>query len=239
MPGERKAERLDGDTLSSAEIDSALGDLIRSHRWLFGYRAVLRSLAPRIAAARSRSAAGLPTILDLGAGPGDVGHLLSTHLARRGVRVRLVGVDRKLAHLLAGRRRGYAQLRVVAAIEALPFADDTFDWAMSHLVLHHFDAPSNRRILGTMLRVARRVAVIDLLRSRLARRLVPLALRALGTGEIAYADGVVSIEQAATLTEVRALAAPFRVVELRRRFPVRFSLILERDPGADPRCAPG
>jgi len=219
----RETELLDGGDLSPREVDTALDDLVRSHRRLFGYAAVKRALTPHFPTSTEPV-----KIIDLGSGPGDVGDQLTRHLERRGVTARVICVDRQLAHLLAGKRMGYAQLRVVADAEALPFRDGAFDWGLSHLVLHHFDPESNTRILAGLLRVAERVAAIDLLRSPLAVSLVPLALRFLRVGPVAFADGVVSIRQSYTLQEVRDFTRSFMRLELRRRFPLRFSLIITK-----------
>ena len=59
-----------------------------------------------------------------------------------------MGCDQKLSHLLYGRRRGHRQLRVVARAEELPFADGAVDWALSSLLLHHFDRAANLRVLA-------------------------------------------------------------------------------------------
>jgi len=221
----RTPELLDGDSLSSGQVDRALSDLMRSHRLLFGYGAIRRTLIPRIPK-RERPV----RIADLGAGPGDVGEHLAKALSRIGIQANVLSIDRKLAHLLAGRRMGYSQHRVVADLRALPIRDDAFDWAISHLVLHHFRRDQNAAILESMLRIGRRVAVVDLAKSNLARWFVPIVLRIIGVGQVALADGIVSIRRASTIEEVRALVAKFRVEELRSRFPFRFSLVIDRGP---------
>ncbi len=48
----------------------------------------------------------------------------------------------------------------------------------------------------------------------------------LGVGPVARYDGLVSLEQAWTRTEVGRLTAGLPVIELARRFPFRFSLVL-------------
>lgn len=232
MQPRRKIELLDGDTLSIEQIERALDDLVTSHGRLFGYRAVRSALVPRLSASETTPGRTL-SILDLGTGAGDVAPVLAHALARRGTTATFTGVDRKLAHLVAGRRRGYGGRRVVADLAALPFRDDAFDWTMSHLVFHHFADDANRRILASMLRLAPRAAIVDLARSRVACWLVPIALRAIGVGPVALADGILSIGQASTLAEVRELTSSLEAasaLELRRRFPFRFSLILERAP---------
>lgn len=214
-------DRLD---LPRAEAERALRDLSRVNRWLFGFTPLLRTLLPRLEHAGSP-----PWLLDLGAGTGELAAVLERAARKRGLRLRCVDVDRKLAHLLIGRRQGHAALAVVAAADALPFPDRGLAWSFSTLFLHHFDESDGRQVLEEMARVASRGAVVvDLRHSRLASLLIRISLPLLGVGPVAAHDGKLSTDQAWTIEEARRLAAGLRVLELRRRFPFRFSLIVTR-----------
>jgi ubiquinone/menaquinone biosynthesis C-methylase UbiE len=152
---------------------------------------------------------------------------------RLGCRVRVVGLDRRLAHLVVGRalagRDCDGQLRVAASADALPFRDGAFDWTVSNLLFHHFGGLSNQAILAEMRRCSRRgAAVVDLRRSRLAGWMIRGLFPLLGIGRVARHDGLLSIRQSWTLAEVRDLVAELPVEELRRRFPFRWSLVVRR-----------
>jgi SAM-dependent methyltransferase len=221
-------ERLDRG-VPPAEAEAAMRDLERVYRLLLGSGRDLRRLVVR------ESAAGASRwCVDLGAGGGHVAADLERDAARRGLELRVIGVDVKLSHLLAGRRLGSPQLPLVADAAALPMRDAALGCAFSHLFFHHFDAAGNRRVLAEMRRVARAVAVVDLRHSRLLCWLVRPGLRLLGLGEIAYEDGVVSVERSFTLEEVAAVTAGFPAIELRRRFPFRWALVLRG--GSVPSC---
>ena len=228
-------ELMDGE-LPAVEAARALGDLDRVNRWLQGTGAVVRTLLPHLVAR-----GGSQLLVDLGTGTGAVVAALARRARRRGAAVTVVGVDRRLAHLVAGRARGIPQLRVVASADALPFARASADWVVSSLLFHHFDGRQNLAILDEMVRSARRgAAVVDLRRSRFAARLVRWLFPLLGVGSVARHDGALSIAQSWTVEEVRQLLGRrpggFEVVELRRRFPFRFSLVLapRETPTADP-----
>ncbi len=214
-------ELLDRPGLSFGEVEQALAGLARVNRALLGYGALERTLVPRVLAGPRRQ-----RFLDLGTGDGAAAARLARRAAASGVDLAIVGVDRKLAHLVVGRRRGHRQLRVAADAAALPFRDGAFDWAVSSLFFHHFDAAGNRRVLAEMRRAARRAAVVDLrahpLARFLARRLIPL----LGVCPITRHDGALSARRAWPLAAVRRFAADLPVEELRRRFPFRFSLVV-------------
>lgn len=200
----------------------ALAELRRVNRWLLGHGAARRTLLPRLAAGPAEQ-----VLLDVGTGSGEVTAGLARRAARAGRRVRVVGLDRKLAHLLAGGAERAPQLRVVADARTLPFRDGAVDWALSTLFFHHFGGDDNRRIVAEMRRVASRgAAVVDLRRSRLGRRLGPLLIAACGAGPITRHDGRVSLARAWAPADVARLFADQPVAELRRRFPLRFSLVL-------------
>lgn len=219
-------EIMDGD-LPAAEAARALDDLDRVNRWLLGTRAVVTALLPLVLDGPRRQ-----VLVDLGTGSGATTEALRRCLARRGREVRVVGVDRRLAHLVAGREREVPQLRVVASGEALPFRDGSADWAIQSLLFHHFDGATNRRIVAEMRRIARRgAAVVDLVRSPWAGRLVRLLFPFLGIGRVARTDGELSVAQAWTPEEVRELLADDGVVGLRRVFPFRWSLVLSAERG--------
>lgn len=221
-----RPEMLDRDDLDAAAVEAALAELRRVNRWLLGHGPVRRTLLPRLAAGPREQ-----LLVDVGTGSGEVAEGLARRAAAAGRRVRVVGVDRKLAHLLAGGRERPRHFRVVADARALPFADGALDWSLSTLFFHHFDAAGNRRVVAEMRRVARRgAAIVDLRQSALARRVGPLLIAALGVGAITRHDGRLSLARAWTLPAVAALVAGQPVVELRRRFPFRFSLVLEGGP---------
>jgi SAM-dependent methyltransferase len=192
---------------------------------------VRRTLLPRLLAGPREQ-----FLLDVGTGSGEVAAGLARRAATAGRRVRLVGVDRKLAHLLAGGAGRPRQLRVVADARALPLADGAVDWSVSTLFFHHFEAADNLRILAEMRRTARRgAAVVDLRRSRFGAAVGRLLIPLTGAGLITRHDGRVSLTRCWPLARVRALVADLPVEELRRRFPFRFSLVL---PGLSPSAPP-
>lgn len=216
-------ELLDQPGLSAAQVERALRGLSRVNRLLLGYRPLIRAVLPRILAGPA-----VQRLVDLGTGSGEGGARLAQAAARHGVTLTVVGIDRKLAHLVAGRRFGHAQLRVAADAGALPLTAGSADWAVSSLFFHHFDAEGNRRILAEMRRVGRRgAAVVDLRPGRLPYWLARLLIPLLGACPVTRHDGPASVARSWPLGAVRRLSAGLRVAELRRRFPFRWSLVVE------------
>lgn len=214
-------EHLDSAALGLAERERSLAELDRANLVFLGALPLARTLLPRLAPGPRRR------VLDLGTGSGAVAAALARRAARRGAPLAVVGLDRGLAHLAFGRRRGNVQLRVVGDAQALPFRDGAFAWSFQTLFFHHFDAAENRRVLAEMRRVASEgVAVVDLRRSRLLLALLHLALPLLGAGRVTREDGYLSARKAWTIPEVARLAEGLPVAELRRRILFRFSLVL-------------
>lgn len=217
-----QAELMDGTGLPLLETEHALSDLDRVHRTLFGFNASCRALIPRLARGPK-----CQVLIDLGTGSGQIARKLRHVALRRGILLRTIGVDRKLSHLLFGRRLDGSSLRVVADVEALPFRRNSTDWTFSNLLLHHFVDRQNQAILAEMQRVARRGAVVvDLRQALCARGLIRLLFPLLRVGPVATHDGKLSTDQAWCLDEVQRLTSLMPVEELRRRFPFRFSLVL-------------
>lgn len=224
-------EWLDRAGVDPREAEGALADLERVYRLLFGGYGLRR---PVLAAAAAAAGA---RCLDLGAGGGHVAADLSRLAARRGGRLAVVGLDRKLSHLLAGRRRGSPQLPVVADAAALPFRAGAFACAFSHLFFHHFDVATNRLIVAEMRRVAARVVVVDLRQAVVSRLLVRPCLRLLRLGPTAYHDGVVSVARSYDLASVAEAFAGLPGFALRRLFPFRWSFVA--DGGGEGPRSPG
>jgi ubiquinone/menaquinone biosynthesis C-methylase UbiE len=107
-------------------------------------------------------------VLDVGCGPGDL-----TMLARKwsGSAGRISGIDPssemiRVARSKAGRKALEIEY-VVAAAEALPFDDSTFDQVLSSFMMHHLPEALRGQVLAEVHRVLRpggRLLVVDLKR---------------------------------------------------------------------------
>jgi len=213
------AELLDDDSGTTAEIAAALADLRRINDWFGGTRttiALLRRVA-RTTACRQFS------VLEVGAGAGDVPLAAQRALAREGIELRIRLMDRVWSHLPGG---GAASITGDAL--HLPFRDDAFDVVSCSLLAHHFEPDGVQRFAREALRVCRRAVLInDLIRSRLHLGLVYLGLPLFRSG-ITWHDAPASVRRAYTLDEMRELLShlPAPRIEMSRRYLYRMGVLV-------------
>ena len=187
-------ELLDSDAAPPAEVQQTLSDLRRINRWFGGISTTRRMLEK----ATARDGFSQLTLLDVGAGSGDVS-LAATRQLRSQRQIRVTLLDRMPAHLP---RNGVGT--VAGDALALPFRDASFDLVTCSLLVHHLERPQIVRFVNEALRVAR-VAVLlnDLRRERLHLALVyagfPLFSR------VTRHDGVASVRRAYTPEEIRSI----------------------------------
>jgi SAM-dependent methyltransferase len=212
-------ELLDDDLGTAAEIAGALRDLRRINRWFGGMRTTT-ALLGRVA--RERGCRKL-SILEVGAGAGDVPLAAQRVLAEDGIRLQVTLLDRLWSHLPCG---GAAS--VAGDALRLPFRDGTFDVVSCSLLAHHFEPETLVNFASESLRVCRHAVLInDLIRSRLHLLLVYLGLP-LFSSRITWHDAPASVRRAYTCDEMRALLADAgaRKVQVSRHYLFRMGVLL-------------
>ena len=230
----REAEWMDEPGADPDQLRRSLR-FIRQVNRLFGYtRATLSHF--------DRFSSGWPVgqtirILDVATGSADVPRAMLRWARRRGLDVQIVGMDLQpviASEALAGDASG--RLRIIRANALrLPFADGSFDYAMTSMFLHHLDDDQIVRVLAEMGRVARRgVVVADLLRNRRAYGWI--SLFTLLANPMVRHDARVSVAQALTKDEIVSLRdrAGLGFAAYRRHFGHRFVLAGEKPPTAPP-----
>lgn len=189
----RGVEILDDDAVSREVRAAAMRDLERSNALFGGYRAALQAIRPLYDRLGQRW-----SLLDVGAGTGDVTRVIQNDAARRGGVVAPVLLDR---HPL-----GRHPASVAGDVLRLPVADAAVDVVICCQLLHHFEDADALVVLRELQRIARRyVLVCDLRRSRLASRGFQLASFALRFHRVTRSDGVVSVMRGFTPGELRTL----------------------------------
>jgi ubiquinone/menaquinone biosynthesis C-methylase UbiE len=213
------AELLDDDLGTPEEIASSLRDLRHINDWFGGTRTTI-TLLRRVAGETGRRELSL---LEVGAGLGDVPLKAQRVLAQEGITLRITLLDRVWSHLPG---------KVIPSVSGdalrLPFPDDSFDVVSSSLFVHHFDPDTLRMLLRESLRVSRQAVLVnDLVRSRLHLLLVYLGLP-LFRSRITWHDAPASVRRAYTVEEMRTMLTevPGERVEISRYSLSRMGVLI-------------
>jgi SAM-dependent methyltransferase len=186
------SEALDAPSCPPALARATLKDIARSNRWFGGRAAVWFGVRELL----GRGPAGpVPvSVLDVGAGAGDIATFLIRRGPEHGLSLRVIGLDCHRAAAQLCRERSVPS--TVADVCSLPFREGAFDVIVLSQVLHHFSREAGARLLHTLSRLARRgLVVADLQRSTAAAAGIWLAGWALGFHPVTRRDGVTSVRR--------------------------------------------
>lgn len=170
------------------------------------------------------------SVLDVGAGSGELLGVIADFARFEGRAARLVGLDLNMlsAREIAAESGRHKEISAVQSDAMnLPFADDAFDYAICSLFTHHLTDDQIRRVLPEMSRVAGRgIVVIDLERSPMAWLLYQLFCTAYRISPLVRQDGSLSIRKGFLTNEFEDLgrSASLNAVSVRRHSPYRIVL---------------
>jgi ubiquinone/menaquinone biosynthesis C-methylase UbiE len=218
-------ELLDSDAATPAEVQQTLADLRRINRWFGGISTTRRMLEQAVARIRKPSSqSGEITLLDVGAGSGDVS-LTAARQIRPPAQIRVTLMDRMPAHLP---RNGTGT--VAGDALALPFLDNSFDLVTCSLLIHHLEREQIVQFVNQALRVARVAVLLNDLRRE------PLHLALMYAGYPLFArltlhDGIASVRRAYTPQELKFILGntDAAAVEMENRYLYRMGIIVWKD----------
>ncbi|GAA0598027.1 methyltransferase domain-containing protein [Caenispirillum bisanense] len=224
-------ELMDTEQVPFAEFEECLRHLAAINRWTGAYRPTLRWL-DRLVRERGATAAAAPlTVLDVGFGYGDMLRRIAAWARRRGVAVRLIGVDLNPWSAEAAARATPAGLPIRWEV------GDVFGWqpqepvdvVISALFTHHLPDPDLVRFLRWMSRRARcGWFVNDLHRHPLSYHTVRAAARLLPVNRMVRHDAPLSVARAFTRDDWRRLLAEAELppgrLTVEWRFPFRYGV---------------
>jgi ubiquinone/menaquinone biosynthesis C-methylase UbiE len=191
---------------SFGELAGALRAITQLNRFFGGRRLTLRHVRRLLAAL---PADRLVTVLDVGAGAADIPVALARWARRRGRRIRVLALDRDSATLTYARgyAAAYPEITLVQGDAlALPVPPGSVDVVISAMTLHHLQPEEAVRYLAEIDTVSRLGWVVnDLVRGRVAHRLVWAATRLFSRNAMARHDGPMSILRSYTPPELASL----------------------------------
>lgn len=219
-------EHLDKGDYTPEEYEGCLIELRRVNRYLGDTSALRRSLLREI------ERAGLMefSVLDVGAGSGELLRVIAGWAHKTGRRAHLFGLElnARSASAILEESSEFPEISAVRGDALrLPFQDDTFDYAICSLFTHHFKDDGVVRILREMGRVARRgLFNIDLHRHAIAYYFYTTVGRLFLHNRLIREDGALSILRSFRPRELAQLGQQSGLVNARveRRFPFRLVL---------------
>lgn len=174
-------------------------------------------------------------ILDVATGAGDVPLRLARRAAAEGQQVEFSACDMSGTAIDFAREESVRQEIAVGFFQHDVLESDMpqgYDVILCSLFLHHLPRPKAVKFLQNAREAAgTAVLVNDLLRSKKGFALALAGTRLLSRSNIVHNDGLLSVQAAFTMEEVRAMAAKagMEKVWLARHWPERFLLEWRRD----------
>src|SRR5213079_1214942 len=199
-------ENLDKGSYTAEEYEGCLVELRRVNEWLGDANALRDSLFKEIGRRDLRSF----SVLDVGAGSGELLRVAAQWARETSRQTSLVGLELNERSALAILEES-AEFREISSVRAngfqLPFGDNSFDYVIQSLTLHHFDDDGAVRILREMGRVAARgMFVIDLHRNPVAYYFYTTIGRLILHNRLIREDGALSILKSFRPVELQRLA---------------------------------
>jgi 2-polyprenyl-3-methyl-5-hydroxy-6-metoxy-1,4-benzoquinol methylase len=194
-------ELLDHPDADPAVVRESLRNIARANRWFGGWWAVRHGLARLLDGVGPGRRL---TLLDIGAGLGDLPARARGWAARRGVELTPLGLER---HPTAAGLAAQAGVpTALGAAPDLPFRDRSVDILTLSQILHHLPPPEILRLLGQARQIARLgVVVADLHRTFLALAGFWVGSRLLAFDPATRSDGITSVRRGFTPGELSDL----------------------------------
>ena len=222
----REAEWMDGADVTQAEMAACLNDLARVNDWTLGRRPTLAWLDRVTRGWRGRQSF---TLIDVGAGEGDMLRAIAAWAERDGLWPRLTGYDLNPRCAEAARAATDPRAGITYVVgDAMALAGPV-DFIISALVTHHMDDDGIVAFLAWMERTAKRGWFVnDLHRNWFAYHGFALLSRVMRWHPFVRHDGPLSVARAFRKRDWQALLARAGVSEAKVVWRFPFRLCVER-----------
>ena len=221
-----RLEHIDTGNYTAAEYEDCISELQFVNRWMGDAHSLKATLLREIESQSLQSF----SILDIGAGSGELLRVAATWARQTNRRLSAVGLElnESMAESMREESEQFDEIRAVRGDALkLPFADAEFDYVMCSLFTHHLLDEQVIDVLREMSRVARRrIFVIDLHRHPVAYFFYTTLGKLVLHNRLVRHDGALSILRGFKSDELLDLArrAGLREISVERHFPYRLVL---------------
>jgi ubiquinone/menaquinone biosynthesis C-methylase UbiE len=221
-----RLEHIDTGNYTAAEYEDCIGELQLVNRWMGDAHSLRATLLREVEAQRLTSF----SILDLGAGSGELLRVAASWARQTNRRLSAVGLElnERMAESILEESERFDEISSVRGDALkLPFAEAEFDYVMCSLFTHHLLDEQVVQVLREMSRVARRrIYVIDLHRHPVAYFLYTTLGKIVLHNRLLRHDGALSILRSFKSDELLDLAqrAGLQDIRVERHFPYRLVL---------------
>lgn len=221
-----KLERIDTGDYTPEEYKRFLKEIRFVNRYTGDRRALEKTIRNDIESISDERV----SVLDVGAGSGELLRSIAGYKFHNGIKLNLVGLDynRISADSILAESEKFTQIKSVQGDAlALPFENSSFDFVICSLFTHHLTNDQIVQSFSEMNRVASRsMIVIDLHRHPLAYAAYKTMCAAFGISELVRHDGSLSILRGFKPSELVDLGqnAGLRNLLVTRSFPFRLVL---------------
>ena len=222
-----RLEDIDTGNYTAEEYEDCIGELQIVNRWMGDAHALKQTLL------RDVEQKALPdfSVLDVGAGSGELLRVAASWARSTGRRFRGVGLElnERSAQAILEQSQEFPEITAVRGDALrLPFVDAEFDYVMCSLFTHHFVDEQIVHILREMSRVARRrIFAIDLHRDPVPYFFYTTLGKLVLKNRLLRHDGALSILRSFKPNELLKLgqAAGLHNVAVEHHFPARLVLM--------------
>jgi len=221
-----RLEYIDTGNYTAEEYEGCIGELQFVNRWMGDAHSLKVTLLREVEEHGLKSF----SVLDVGAGSGELLRVAATWARQTKRQVRAVGLElnERMAKSINEESDQFDEISsVIGDALDLPFPDAQFDYVICSLVTHHLVDEQVVQILQEMSRVAkRRIFVIDLHRHPVAYLLYTTLAKLVLHNRLIRHDGALSILRSFKADELLELAqrAGLRDISVERHFPFRLVL---------------
>lgn len=221
-----RLEHIDTGNYTAEEYEDCIGELQLVNRWMGDAHTLKATVLREVEAQHLK----MFSLLDVGAGSGELLRVAATWARENDRRLRAVGLElneRSAASILEESERFDEISSVRGDALKLPFGDAEFDYVICSLFTHHFLDDQVVQVFREMSRVARRrIFVIDLHRHPVAYLLYTTLGKIVLHNRLLRHDGALSILRSFKRDELLELAqrAGLLDVWVERHFPYRLVL---------------